>query len=281
MAKKAASQKTLIGVIHLPPLPGAPLWSPPAKGQPLEPVIQRAVKEARILADAGFDGIIIENLGDRPYYPAAVPPETVAALTAVALCVRKAVNRETSVGVNVLRNDAQAALGIAVAASLSFIRVNVHTGVAAADQGLIEGQAHRTLRQRHALGFARRVGILADVLVKHARTLSPDDVTVAVEDAVGRGLADAAIISGDTTSRPVDMETLEAASRAFTSAGRKRMPKGARLLVGSGATADSAASLLNHCDGIIVGTALKRGGDLSRPVDRRLARGFVRAARSA
>lgn len=281
MVKKAASHKTLIGVIHLPPLPGAPLWRPTAKGEPLETVIQRAVKEARILADAGFDGIIIENLGDRPYYPAAVPPETVAALTAVSLCVRKAVKQETSVGVNVLRNDAQAALGIAVAASLSFIRVNVHTGVAATDQGLIEGQAHRTLRQRHALGFARRVGIFADVLVKHARTLSPDDVTVAVEDAVGRGLADAAIISGDTTSRPVDMETLEAASRAFTGAGRKRMPKGVRLLVGSGATAGSAASLLSHCDGIIVGTALKRGGDLSRPVDRRLARDFVRAARSA
>ena len=54
-------------------------------------------------------------------------------------------------GVNALRNDAQAALAIATAAEADFIRVNVHMGTVVSDQGIIEGASHATLRLRAAL----------------------------------------------------------------------------------------------------------------------------------
>ena len=54
-----------------------------------------------------------------------------------------------------------------VALEAEFIRVNVLTGIMATDQGLIEGKAYDLLRYRRELGA--EVGILADVLVKHAR----------------------------------------------------------------------------------------------------------------
>src|SRR5205085_570792 len=97
--------------------------------------------------------LIVENYGDAPFFPTNVPAETVAALT---LACREvvALAEGRPVGVNVLRNDARAALGIAVAAGARFIRVNVHTGVAATDQGLIEGDAAATLRARELLGAA-------------------------------------------------------------------------------------------------------------------------------
>src|SRR5207245_839512 len=98
------------------------------------------------------------------------------------------------VGVNVLRNDACAALGIAATVGAAFIRVNVHSGVAASDQGILEGRAAETLRLRDALGVP--VAIWADVHVKHARPLDSEDVARAAEDAVERGLADAILVSG-------------------------------------------------------------------------------------
>ena len=52
------------------------------------------------------------------------------------------------VGVNVLRNDAAAALAVARVVGARFIRVNVHTGAMWSDQGLLQGRAHETLRRR-------------------------------------------------------------------------------------------------------------------------------------
>ena len=71
------------------------------------------------------------------------------------------------VGVNVLRNDAATALGIAAATGARFVRINVHTGAMVTDQGVIEGRAAETLRERARLGLDH-VRVFADVHVKHA-----------------------------------------------------------------------------------------------------------------
>jgi predicted TIM-barrel enzyme len=52
---------------------------------------------------------------------------------------------------------------------------------------------------------------------------------------------------------------------------------GTPLLVGSGATADNVAKLLDIADGVIVGSSLKRG-PVTEPVDAELAAAFVIAA---
>src|SRR5207249_4103071 len=51
------------------------------------------------------------------------------------------------------------------------------------------------------------------------------------------------------------------------------------LLVGSGATPETAAALLSIADGLIVGTAVKRDGILANPVDPGRVRQLVEAAR--
>ncbi|MYG91819.1 MAG: hypothetical protein F4196_02825, partial [Acidimicrobiia bacterium] len=49
--------KPIIGVIHLPPLPGAPRYD----GQPVEVIYAAGVADAVAMSDAGIDGIIVEN----------------------------------------------------------------------------------------------------------------------------------------------------------------------------------------------------------------------------
>lgn len=250
----------LIGVIHLPALPGSP-----AHQFSMDEIIARALTDARTLKEAGFDAAVVENYGDAPFAAGRISPASVAGLAVAAERIR----RETGlrIGINALRNDARAALGIAAVAGGVFIRVNVHTGVYATDQGIIEGRAARSLRYRKLL--ARRVAILADVNVKHAAPLSPTDITAAARDAAYRGLADGLIVTGPATGMPVDPDDLRRVRRAVPDR---------RLFVGSGAAADSIASLLTLADGVIVGTGIKVDARTENPIDPVRARDFSRAA---
>ncbi len=228
-------------------------------------IVKRAVSDARTLREASFDAVVIENFGDVPFPATSSAPAAIAAMAVAADAVRREVG--IAVGVNVLRNDARAALGIAAAVGASFIRVNVHTGVCATDQGIIEGRADETLRDRKMLG--RRVAILADVHVKHAVTLSHPDIGAAARDTAYRGLADGLIVTGPATGEPVDVEDLRRVQEAVSDR---------RVFVGSGATVGSVGKLLQCSSGIIVGCGVKAGADPAEPVDSRLARQFADAA---
>src|SRR5438067_11609807 len=70
------ASRPIFGMIHLRPLPGAPLFA-----GSLDAVIEAALADARALAAGGCDGMVFENFGDRPFFNDGVPPETVAAMT--------------------------------------------------------------------------------------------------------------------------------------------------------------------------------------------------------
>ena len=246
----------LIGVVHLLPLPGAPRF-----GGSMARVIEAALRDAEALERGGADAIIVENFGDVPFRPGRVDAETVAAMGLAVRAVRE--RCALPIGVNVLRNDARSALGIAAATGATFVRVNVHTGAAVTDQGVIRGEADATLRAAAALfpDPATRPWILADVHVKHAAPLGASELGRAALDTHLRGLADGLIVSGAGTgagTAPKDLERVRAV-----------LPD-VPLFVGSGFTPESAPEL---CDaggapfGAIVGTYLKESGDVTRPVD--------------
>ena len=262
MSSPTAPPTGLIGMIHLPPLPGAPEWDGSMRA-----VLDRSVRDAEALGAGGSDAVLVENYGDAPFRK-AVGPETVAAMTAAVGAVRNAV--DAPVGVNVLRNDAAAALAVAAATGASFIRVNVHTGGMYTDQGWIEGRAADTLRLRRQLAPA--VAILADVLVKHAAP--PPGVTLeqAARDAVERGRADAVIVSGEGTGRPTSTTAVETVREALS-----HTP----VLIGSGVTVESVAAALRLADGVIVGSALMHDGRAGGPVDRDRVVRLVEAAKGA
>ena len=121
LSKSREGGKEIIGVVHLQPLPGSPGW----KGD-LEAVIGSALRDAEALVGGGVDAVIFENFGDVPFLSGPVPPETVAAMAVIIETVAGQV--DVPFGVNVLRNDPIAALGLAYATGGEFIRVNVHTG---------------------------------------------------------------------------------------------------------------------------------------------------------
>ena len=253
----------LIGMVHVGPLPGSPRYQPPCGT-----TVRRAVEDAAKLEQAGFDAVLIENYGDVPYFPDDVPDTTVAALARVVTATRATV--DLPVGVNVLRNDAIAALSIAAACEAQFIRVNVLSGTMYTDQGPIQGRAADLARLRASIG--PRIEVLADVFVKHATPPPGLRIEEAAADLWHRAMADGLILSGRATGSPTDPETIDRVRAAVP---------GARLLVGSGVTSRQVRGLVGRVDGAIVGTAIKQMGDIHRPVDISRAATLVRAARPA
>lgn len=250
-------------MVHLLPLPTSPRW-----GGSLKAVIDRAEQEATALCSGGVDGIIVENFFDAPFPKNQVDPAVVSAMTIVVGKIQNLVT--LPIGLNVLRNDARSAIAIATCTEAQFIRVNVLTGVMATDQGLIEGEAHEILRYRRELGSD--VQIMADVLVKHARPLSSVNLTNAVQDTIERGLADAVILSGWATGSPPNLEDLELASQAA---------RDTPVFIGSGASWENIATLMQAANGVIVSSSLKRQGRRDARIDPIRASQFVEAARQS
>lgn len=241
--------KPIIGVVHLPPLPGAPRHYLPMKD-----IVEMALKDARSLQEGGVDGILLENFGDAPYYPDRVKPITVAAMSFIAANIVKAI--DIPLGINVLRNDAVSALSIAYIVGGKFIRVNVLTEAMITDQGIIQGKAYEVLRLKKILNSD--VKIFADVHVKHATPIVNKSIESSARDLVLRGLADAVIVTGEATGAQADMEKVLRVKRAIPET---------PVFVGSGVNKDNISHYLKVCDGVIVGTSLKVDGRIENPVD--------------
>ncbi|MCE4611621.1 MAG: BtpA/SgcQ family protein [Desulfurococcales archaeon] len=264
--------KPLIGVVHLPPLPGSPGYRvrrwPPGAGRrwSIEDIVEYAVSEARSYVESGFDAVIVENYGDTPY-PKRPTPLQVAAMARVVSEVVRAIGGGR-VGVNMLRNGAAEAIAVAVASGAGFVRVNSLCETRLTPEGLIEPEAQRVawaLRAVDALDDAP-IQVLADVDVKHSYPLAKYSVKEAVKDCIERSgvpLA-AVIVTGSATGEeatPVDVEEAASAAR----------PYGVAVVVGSGVSTANLPRYWHSADGFIVGSSVKVGGVPWNPVDREKA----------
>ena len=230
----------------------------------MDEILEIAAEDANVLTAAGFRSLMVENFGDVPFFADDVPAETVAAM---ALAVSRVAETGVAVGVNVLRNDAMAALGIAAATGARFVRVNVITGVMYTDQGPIVGKAAQIARARASL--APGVEVWADVMVKHAVAPPGTDPGQMALETIERAGADALIVSGPGTGAELNV----------AQAVRDAMPDDTRLVAGSGVTADNLDRILGVVDTVIVGSSLKVDGDPNKRPDPLRVAAFVEKAK--
>lgn len=254
-------RRALIGMIHLPALPGTPRAE-----LAIDAIIARAVEEAELYCDAGFNALLIENMHDRPYLKREVGPEVTAAMAVVGRAIRAAVR--LPLGVQILAGANQAALAAALASGAQFIRAEGFVFAHVADEGLIESDAGELLRYRRAIG-ADGIRIFTDIKKKHsAHAITADVDIVETSRAAEFFLADGVVVTGIATGRPADPIELAAVTAAV------EVP----ALVGSGVTPDNIASYA-AADGFIVGSWVKRDGVWSNPLDPARARAMAEAFR--
>jgi membrane complex biogenesis BtpA family protein len=259
-------RRVVIGVVHLPALPGSPSY----RGAAMDDLIATALEDARRYARGGVHGLIVENHGDIPFAkPDDLGPETAAVMAVISDRVRREVG--LPLGINVLANGAIQALAVAQAGGAGFVRVNQWANAYVANEGILEGPAAAATRYRARLR-AEGIRVFADVHVKHgAHAITADRSLAELTRDLEFFDADAVIVTGQRTGDGADLDEL-AAVRTAT-----RLP----LLVGSGVTPDGVGAVLDIADGVIDASALKQDGVWWNPVDEARVRGFVQAVEGA
>jgi membrane complex biogenesis BtpA family protein len=242
--------RPIIAMIHVGALPGTPAY-----GGSLGAVRETALREAELYTVAGVDAIMLENMHDTPYLRGGVGPEIAAPLAVLTDAVRRASGLPC--GVQVLAGANHAALAVALAAGLDFVRAEGFVFAHVADEGLIQSSAGELLRYRRAIG-AEHVQVWADVKKKHsAHAITADVDIAATAEAAEFFRADAVIVTGAATGKEPLLEDLRQVQ------GGCRLP----VLLGSGINPANLARYWADADGFIVGSALKAGGRWDAPVD--------------
>ena len=240
----------LIGMVHVGALPGTP-----ANSQSLSEIRRAAVKEARQLEAAGFSGLMLENMHDRPYLNRVVGPEIVAGMTVIGDTIRS--ETDLPLGIQILAGANRAALAAAQACGASFIRAECFVFAHTADEGLMQADSGDLLRYRKSIG-AEQIKVFTDVKKKHAsHGLTADIDLIDMARAAQFFLADGVIVTGSETGRSADPVEVQRVAQSVD------IP----TLVGSGVTPDNLKHFV-AADAFVVGSALKKGGLWSNPLDR-------------
>lgn len=254
---------SLVGVVHLPSLPGAPNYD----GQPIEKIAQVAAEDAATLAEAGFTEVMIQDATDRPQRT-TVGAATVAAMTRVGTEVASATS--VPLGIVLGHNDGPSAVAVAAAIGARFVRVKLLTGASVGPEGVLQGCAVETYDMRSRLGSA--VEIWADV---HEATSIPlaGDLLWSARESVKFGGAHRLVVTRDSSvdDALADIATL----RTGLDGGLGEVP----MVVGGRVTAATVATVRESADGAIVGGAVRTGRGPHDRVDRDRARALAAASR--
>ncbi len=250
--------KPVIAMVHIKATPGTPLYDE-ARG--LEGMVTDARADLRALQAAGFDAVMFGNEHDRPYELQV----DVAATATMAYVIGRLHDEIT----RPLR--CQRAVG-----------PTLHDGPRGRHGRAIRARdLHRDLRLGHGpleprrgsrrsatpdASVSRDVVKLYNVSAEFAYSLDGRSLPDRARSAVVSSVPDAVLVSGAITGEAAAMSDLEAVKRVLPTT---------PVLANTGVRHETVADTLAVADGVIVGSALKFGGDTWAAVDPDRARDFM------
>jgi len=251
------SKKPIIAMIHLAPLPGAPLYD---RDGGMQRILDLAAADIEALQAGGVDAVMFGNEGDRPYLLEA-SPQSLAAMAYAVGEVKRLI--KVPFGVNYLW-DPVATVSLAVASDAAFAR-EIFTGLYESDMGLWQPDAAAALRLRADLGRAD-LTLMFNINAEFASPLGSRTIAARARSAVFSSLADVVLVSGPMTGQGVETAELKIVKEAVP---------GTPVFANTGVTTDTVADVLHIGDGAVVGTHFKIDGNTWNAVDRARVERFM------
>ncbi|MEP0321570.1 BtpA/SgcQ family protein [Bauldia litoralis] len=241
--------KPIVAMIHLPPLPGTPLYD--ADGG-MQKIVDSAARDIAALQDGGVDAVMFGNEGDRPYVLKA-SPVTLAAFAYAVGELRGSIT--IPFGVNYLW-DPVASIALGVASGARFVR-EIFTGVYDSDMGLWVPDAAGALQLRANSG-RNDMKVMYNINAEFASPVGSRTLAQRAKSAVFASLADVVLVSGPMTGQAVELSNLREAKEAIPDT---------PVFANTGVNLGSVEDILSVGDGAIVGTHFKIDGDTWKNVD--------------
>lgn len=251
----------LIGMVHTLPLPGTMNY-----GGSIDAIVNKAVSDAKMLEDAGFDAVLVEPTLDRPMGMKRGTLQ-ISAMSVICGAVRRAVS--IPMGVSFMTPDCHDLFCIAKASGADFVRISVFVDKVRFPVGIVEPCANRVWEVRRDYGM-REIAVLADIQVKHAEMVYPQvtlEQSAYLAEVQG---ADAIVVTGTHTGEETPIDTIRRVRKIV------KIP----VVAGSGVAAVNVKTQMEQAHGFIVGSSIKENGNLAAPVDPELAKELVNARNS-
>ena len=256
-------RKAVLGMVHLPPLPGTPFYE---EGS-FDRTLQVAVASARALEEGGADGCLVQTV-DRVYPTGeASDPARTSAAALIVSAIAAATGDDFQIGVQLMVNALKASLAVAKVAGGSYIRASALVGATLSAHGLVQAHPHEVMDYRARIG-AQQIKVIAEVESMHFRWLGEPKPVAQVARAARNVRADAVSLG-----HPDEETTL----RMIASV-RETVP-GLPIILAGYTNHGNAARLLAAADGAYVGTCLEGDGWGSQ-IDASLVRSYVGIVRS-
>ena len=255
------TEKAIIAMCHLDPLPGDPYFG----DSTMEQVVEDARRDLVALQNGGVDAVMFSNEFSLPYLT-DVRPVTVASMGRIIGELKSEIR--IPFGVNVLW-DAKRSLDLAAATGALFVR-EIFTGVYASDFGLWNTNIGETIRHRKAVD-AENVKLLFNILPEAAKYLADRDIEWIAKSTVFNNRPDALCVSGLTAGSMTDTSILKRV---------KDTVPNTVVLANTGVRLENVEQQLSVADGAVVGTTFKKDGIFENHVDAERVKRFMDKVRS-
>ena len=251
------TEKPIIGLLHLKPLPGDPFYAPNGS---LDDVIACARADLEALQNGGVDGVLVTNELSIPYEK-KVSGVTLGAMGMVVGALKERFT--VPYGVEAIY-DGDATMEICAATGAAFTRC-LFTGAWAGDLGLVDRDVAKTLRLKAALRLdeLKLFYFVTSEGEVYLNDRSYPDIAKSMLFNCG---PDALVVGGAAAGVGPGGELLEEVRAAA---------KGVPVVCGTGCKKETVAQILNNCDGAFVGTTFKKDGVFENRVDARRVKEFM------
>jgi membrane complex biogenesis BtpA family protein len=247
-------KKMVIGLIHLKPLPGTPLF----KEGNLEASLEKAIHDAQALSEGGADGCLVQTVDK--IYPSGDDADyaRVAAMAVITREVRKATPPSFLVGAQIMWNCNSPTLAVAKVAGASFIRSAGLIGTTVSPFGLIDANPLKVQEYRKYIE-AQNISIIAEIEGYHYHWLGGEDISI-VDKARMAMMAGADAV--EVLARDEEL------NNKMVHDIKKAMPK-VPVILGGGTCLENVSRRLKEADGVFVGSCFENknwGGNVDKDI---------------
>ncbi|MBN2044344.1 MAG: hypothetical protein JW757_04920 [Anaerolineales bacterium] len=258
------NQKLVLGLIHLIPLPGTPLY----KEGDLEIALDKAIKDAQALYRGGADGCLVQTV-DR-IYPSGDDADyaRVSSMAIITHEVRKATSPDFLVGAQIMWNCITPSLGVAKATGAQFTRCTALTGTTVSPFGLIDANPHKVGMYRRQIG-AQDIAMIAEIHGYHFKGLGGDDIPLPMR-------ARMAINAGADAVEIMDAD--EETNNRMVHDIKKVFPD-IPVILGGKTDLENVTRRMKEANGALVGSVFEKG-QWGRNVNEEIVKEYVALVRS-
>ena len=254
--------KPVIAMVHLPALPGSPLYNYKLG---LDYILETAEKDLLALQEAEVDAVMFGNENDRPYEFKANPASS-STMAYVIGALRNII--KVPYGVNVLW-DPMSTIAVAASTGAHFVR-EIFTGTYASDMGYWSPDAGKAMRYRNSLSREDLL-MFYNISAEFAYSLDKRSVAERSKSVVFSSVPDAILVSGNITGESVAISELKKV---------KNLIPNTPVLANTGVKIENVEDTLSVADGVIIGSSLKEDGNTWNAVDPKRASDFMNKVKS-